>query len=91
MTDGKFKHTQKGITMDRTTKDIAALVPPKIMEHYKYVHLDLDVLSVNGVVFLLEMSRDIGFICFTVYDTQTDAFSRPYIEVRTSTVQVITT
>ena len=62
MVDGKFKHLRKGIKMDRTTEDIATLVPPKIMEHYKCVHLDLDILFVINVAILLAKSIDIGFI-----------------------------
>ena len=62
MLDSKFKHPPKGIKIDRTAEDIVVPVPPKIMEHYKFVHLDLDVLFVNGVAFLLAKSREIGFI-----------------------------
>ena len=60
--DGKFKHPQKGIKMDRTTADVTALVPPRIIENYKYIHLDLDVLFMNNMAFMLVKSRDIGFI-----------------------------
>ena len=60
--DGKLKHPRKGIKMDRTTKDITALVPPKIMEHYSNVHCELDILFGNNVAFLLAKSRDIQFI-----------------------------
>ena len=31
--------------MDRTTEDVAAPLPPKIIEHYKDIHLDIDILS----------------------------------------------
>ena len=64
MTDGKFKHPQKGIKMDRTTENIAALVPLEMMEHYKHkhIHLDLDLLFVNKIPFLLTELIDIGFI-----------------------------
>ena len=58
----RFKHPQKGAKMDRTTEDIAAPVPPDIMKHYKDLHLDIDILFVNKTVFLLGISRDIGFI-----------------------------
>ena len=44
---------------DFKTKDITDLVPLEIMEHYKNIHLDLDLLFVNKVTFLLEKSRDI--------------------------------
>ena len=48
--------------MDRSTEDVTAPLPPKIIEHYKDIHLDIDVLFVNQTPFLLEISRDIGFI-----------------------------
>ena len=48
--------------MDRTTEDLAAPVPPTIMEYYNNIHLDIDVLFVNKIPFLLATSRDIGFI-----------------------------
>ena len=48
---GKFKHPRKGVKIDRTTEDIATLVPPKIMKHYKDVHLDIDLLLVNKIPF----------------------------------------
>ena len=64
MTDGKFKHPQKGIKMDRTTENIAALVPLEMMEHYKHkhIHLDLDLLFVKTIPFLLAKLRDIKLI-----------------------------
>ena len=48
--------------MDQTTEDVAAPSPPKIPEHYKDIHLDIDILYVNQTAFLLAISRDIGFI-----------------------------
>ena len=45
-----------------TTEVVATPVPPKIMEHYKDTHLDIDLLFVNKTPFLLKKSRDIGFI-----------------------------
>ena len=59
---GKFKHPRKGVKMDRTTEDIATPVPPEIIEHYKYIHLDIDLLFANKIPFILVKSRDIG-IC----------------------------
>ena len=59
---GKFKYPRKGVKIDRTTEDIATHVLPTIMEHYKDIHLDIDLLIVNKILFLLEKSRDIGFI-----------------------------
>ena len=59
---GKFKHPRKGVKMDRTTEDVATPVPPTIMEHYRDVHLDIDILFVNKIPFHLVKSRDIGFI-----------------------------
>ena len=48
--------------MDRTTEDVATPVPPEIMEHYKNIHLDIDLLFVSKIPFLLAKSRDIGLI-----------------------------
>ena len=59
---GKFKHPHKGVTMDRTTEDDATPVPSMIKEHYKDIHLDIDLLFVNKILFLLAKSGDIGFI-----------------------------
>ena len=59
---GRFKHPRKGVNMDRTTKDIAPPVPPEIMKHYKDIHLDIDILFVDKTLFLLTISRVIGFI-----------------------------
>ena len=59
---GRLKHPRKGIKMYRTTEAIAALVPPGTMKQYKDIHLDIDILFVNKTVFLLAISRDIGFI-----------------------------
>ena len=60
MAMGKFKHPRKGVTMDRTTEDGAAPVPPKIMEHYKNIYLNIDLLYMDKILFLLANSRDIG-------------------------------
>ena len=38
---GRFRHPRKGVKMDRTTEDIAAPFPPKILEHYKNIHFDI--------------------------------------------------
>ena len=62
VTMGRFKHPCKGRKMDRTTEDIAALVPPEIMKYYKDIHLVIDILFVNKTVFLLAISRDIRLI-----------------------------
>ena len=59
---GKFRHPCKGVKMDRTTEDVATPVSPTIMEHYKDIHLDIDLLFVNKIPFLLAKSRDIGVI-----------------------------
>ena len=59
---GTFKHPRKRVKMDRTTEDIAIPVPPEIMEHYKNIHLDIDLLFVNKILFLLAKSKDIRFI-----------------------------
>ena len=59
---GRFKHPRKGVKIDRTTEDIVAPLPPNTIEHYKDIHLNIDVLYVNQTPFLLAISRDIGFI-----------------------------
>ena len=59
---GKFKHPRKGVKMDKTTEDVATPILPKIMEHYKDIHLGIDLLFVNKIPFLLAKSRDIVFI-----------------------------
>ena len=59
---GRFEHPRKGVMMDRTTKDAAAPLPPKIIERYKDIHLDIDISFVNQTPFLLTISRYIGFI-----------------------------
>ena len=59
---GRFKHPQKGMKMDRTTEDVNTPLQPKILEHYKDIDLDIDILYVNQTPFLLAISRDIGFI-----------------------------
>ena len=59
---GRFKYSLKGVKMDRTTENLAAHVPPTIMEYYSDIHLDIDILFVNKIPFLLATSQDIGFI-----------------------------
>ena len=44
---GRFKHPQKGVKMDRTTEYVAAPLPPKILEHYKDINFDIDILYVS--------------------------------------------
>ena len=59
---GKFKHPRTGFKMDRTTEDVDTPVPPTIMEHYRDIHLVIELLFVNKIPFLSEKSRGIGFI-----------------------------
>ena len=59
---GKWKHPRKGQKMDRTTEGVSTPVPRKILEHYGDVHLDMDLMFINGVAFFLSTSRDLGFI-----------------------------
>ena len=56
---GRFKHPRKGVKIVRTTKDVATPVPPSFMEHYRDVHLDIDIFFVNKISSLLAKSRDI--------------------------------
>ena len=58
-TMGKFKHPHKRVNMDRTTKDVATPVLSTIMEHFKDIHLDIDILFVSKIPILLAKSRDI--------------------------------
>lgn len=37
-------------------------MPSKILEHYGDIHLDMDLMFINGVAFFLATSRDLGFI-----------------------------
>ena len=60
--DGKVKHPQKEIKMDRTIEDITGTVLLKLTKHYKYIHLDIDLLFLNGVAFLLVKSKYIESI-----------------------------
>ena len=48
--------------MDRTTEYVATSIPPTIMEHYKDIHLDIDLLFMNKILFILTKSRNIRFI-----------------------------
>ena len=59
---GKFKNPRKGVKMVRTIEYVSTPVPPKLMEHYKNIHLDIDLLFVNKIPYLLAKSRDIGFV-----------------------------
>ena len=58
----RFKHSHKGVKINRTTEDIASPVPSAIMKHYKDIHLDIDMIFVNKTAFLLAISRDIRCI-----------------------------
>ena len=58
----RFKHPRKGVKIERTTEDLAARVPPTIIEYYSDIHLDICVLFLNKIPFILATSRDIGFI-----------------------------
>ena len=51
-TMGKFKHPRKGVKMDRTTENVSTPVLPKIIEQYKDIHLDIDLLFVNKIPFI---------------------------------------
>ena len=59
---GKMKHPRKSQKIDRTSEDVSSPVPPQILKHYRKIHLDMDILFINGVAFFLATSRDIGFI-----------------------------
>lgn len=59
---GKMKHPWKGQKIDRTSEDVTSPVPSQTLKHYQKVHIDMDILFINGVAFFLCTSRDIGFI-----------------------------
>ena len=59
---GRFKHPSRGVKMYRTNEDVATPVPPTIIEHYRDVHLDIDLIFVNKIPFRLAKSRDVGLI-----------------------------
>ena len=59
---GRFKYPQKVVQMNRTTEDVAAPLMSKIIEPYKDIHLNIDMLYVNQTPFLFAISRDIGCI-----------------------------
>ena len=68
--------------MNRTTEDVAVPLPPKILEHYKDIHLDIDILYVNQTAFLLAISRDIGFIhCRPISNNVTKKTQNAMIEI----------
>ena len=69
---GKFKHPHKGVKIHRSTEDIATPVPPEIMEHYRNIRLDIDLLFVNKTLFLLAESRDIELIYCKTFLTKHD-------------------
>ena len=53
---------------DSTTEYVAAPLPPKIIEHHKDIHLDIDILYVIQTLFLLAISRGIECIyCRPIY------------------------
>ena len=58
----RFKYPRKEAKMDRATEDVAVPLTPKIIEHYKDIHLNIDILFINQKSFLLVISRDIGCI-----------------------------
>ena len=49
--------------MERVTEDIVSPVPSSLLEIYKNIHLDIDLLFINDVAFFLARSRHVGFIC----------------------------
>ena len=70
--DDKFKHPQKGIKMNRNTEDIIDPLLLKLVEHYKLIHFNTDILFVNSVVFFLAKSRDIESIYCKAITTKLD-------------------
>ena len=48
--------------MERVTDDTISLVPSSVLENYKNIHLNIDLLFVNEVAFFLATLRHVGFI-----------------------------
>ena len=44
---GRFKYPRKWVKRDKTNADAAVSLTPKIIEHCKDIHLDIDILYVN--------------------------------------------
>ena len=63
---GPNKHSVQGKTVQRTNnmprEDYVLGVPPSILKHYSEVTIGIDVMHVNGVAFLINISRHIKFI-----------------------------
>ena len=59
---GKMKHPKKGHKMERVTEDTISPVPSSVLENYKIIHLDIDLLFINDVAIFLVTSRHVGFI-----------------------------
>jgi hypothetical protein len=59
---GKMKHPKKGHKMERVTEDTISPVPSSVLENYKNIHLDIDLLFINDVAFFLAKSRHVEFI-----------------------------
>ena len=58
----RLKHPRKGVKMDKTITNVAALVLPEIIENDKDIHLEIDILLQNKTWFILKISQDIRFI-----------------------------
>jgi hypothetical protein len=48
--------------MERVTEDTISPVPSSVLENYKDIHLDIDLLFINNVPFFLATSRHVVFI-----------------------------
>ena len=46
-------------------------VPPEVMAEYRNVHLDIDIMFVNGIAFLTAISRDLRLIHAKVFCRRT--------------------
>ena len=59
-----MKHPRKGVQMADNTKQYSD-VPAEILNHYKEVHLDIDVMYIKKMPFLVAVSKSIGMILCT--------------------------
>ena len=47
-------------------------MPPEVMNEYRNVHLDIDIMFVNGIPFLTAISRDLRLIHSSVLKRRTN-------------------
>ena len=55
------KSTKRKSKLDRQDQ-VVEDVPPEVMSEYRNIHLDIDIMFVNGIPFLTTISRDLQLI-----------------------------